>query len=238
MIQFFAPDIEKDLSLPPEESSHCCKVLRKRVGEIISVTDGRGGRYSCEIISDSPKKTEVRIIEKIEVPKGWRGEIVLAVAPTKNADRMSWLVEKSVEIGVDKIIFVDCLRNERHKLSVERLRRVAVSAMKQSLKARLPEISEMISLSQFMDLPFSGLKVFGYCDDASPRLEFTSIYKPDSGVCILIGPEGDFSAGEVETLRCKGFSAVTFGDMRLRTETAAFYGLTAVHVIDSMTQCQ
>lgn len=234
MIQFYSPDIESTLVLPAEESLHCSRVLRKKEGDEIFVTDGKGSRFECVVEKADPKKTTVRILNKISEPKGWRNRITVAVAPTKNIDRMSWLVEKAVEIGVDDIVFVDCRRNERHKLSVDRLRRVAVSAMKQSLKTVLPQMGEMMSLKDLLNQNNGGGKFFGYCDENTERKNFASDYTKGSDVVILIGPEGDFSPEEVELLKESGFIPVTFGESRLRTETAALFGINAVHVLNSL----
>ena len=234
MIQFYAPDIETTLTLPAEESLHCSRVLRKKQGDTIFITDGKGNCFECEVQNPDPRATTVQILKKETRGNHWRPRIVLAVAPTKNIDRMSWMVEKAVEIGVDEIIFLDCRRNERHKLSTERLKRVAVAAMKQSLKSTLPRLSDLTTLKDFVKTAPEGEKVFGYCDEESDKANFTTIYKPEEDVTILIGPEGDFAPAEVELLKNSGFTPVTFGNARLRTETAAIFGLNAVHVINSM----
>lgn len=233
MIQFYAPDILISGSLGLEESAHCMRVLRKRVGDIISVTDGRGNRFECRIAAGDAKRVELDIISQTEVPKSWQGNITLAVAPTKNADRMAWLVEKATEIGVDRIIFIKCSNSERKAVNIERLRRNAISAMDQSLKTRLPAIEGIVPIKEIVSL--TGSRYFGYCDDSTPRLEFVKEYEAGKDVVILIGPEGDFSKEEVEMLTAGGFVAVTFGDERLRTETAALYGVTAIHVINNMS---
>ena len=234
MIQFFSPDVELSLSLPPDESLHSSRVLRKKEGDEITVVDGIGHSYRCRVTRADSRKTEVEILEKKHQDKTWKNHIRLAVAPTKNSDRMSWLVEKAVEIGVDEIVFVDCDRNERHKLSADRLKRNAVSAMKQSLKVRLPEISGLIRLKDFVKQEAGGEKFFGYCDEESEKVGFSNTYKPGSDVTVVIGPEGDFSPSEVEMLKKAGYVPVTFGESRLRTETAALYGLQAVHIINSL----
>ena len=234
MIQFYSPDIENSLSLPPDESLHCSRVLRKKEGDEIIVVDGSGYSYRCAVTKADSRKTEVEIIEKVPVDKTWKNHIRLVVAPTKNADRMSWLVEKAVEIGVDEIVFVDCDRNERHKLSVDRLRRNAVSAMKQSLKARMPEITELVRLKDFISRNREGEKYFGYCDEESEKVDFANSYSKGKDVTIVIGPEGDFSRDEVDSLKKAGYVPVTFGQSRLRTETAALFGLQAVHILNSL----
>lgn len=232
MIQFYSPDIKDTNTLGPEESLHCAKVLRKKRGDLIYVTDGKGTRYECRIISANSRSVEVEILSEEKIPKGWNFELTLAVAPTKNADRMAWLVEKATEIGVDRILFLQCRHSERKTVNIDRLRRNAISAMNQSLKTLLPAIEGMVSPRE---LTIAGGKgVFGYCDRETKRRAFTGVYKGEEDITIVIGPEGDFSKEEVELLTEKGFAAVTFGEERLRTETAALYGVTAAHVISEI----
>lgn len=230
MIQFYAPDIRDSHALGQEESSHCVRVLRKKAGDRISVTDGKGLRYECRIIKADPRRVELEVEGETSIPKSWPNTITLAVAPTKNADRMAWLVEKATEIGVDRICFIGCRFSERKNVNVERLRRNAVSAMNQSLKARLPEINDMTHLKSILNM--DGEKFFGYCDSDSERSVFVEEYNPKTDVVVAIGPEGDFSPEEVTALKEAGFRPVTFGDERLRTETAALYAVTAIHVIN------
>lgn len=231
MIQFYAPEIEKTLSLSPEEVHHCIKVLRRREGDIIYATDGKGKRYECRIVSADTRKFQLEIIGEERVKKCWNYSITLAVAPTKNADRMSWLVEKATEIGVDKIQFLCCQNSERRSINIERLRRNAISAMNQSLKTYLPELSPTESIDSICRE--GSEKYFGYCDNNTERKEFVREYK-GGDVVIAIGPEGDFSLNEVEMLVASGFKPISFGEERLRTETAALYGVSAVHILNQL----
>lgn len=232
MIQFYAPDIMVSPFLGPEEAAHCVKVLRKRPGDMIYVTDGKGFRYECRILEADTRSVRLEVLSGVEVPRSWTCRITLAVAPTKNADRMAWLVEKATEIGVDEIVFIACRHSERKVVNDARLRKNAISAMNQSLKTRLPLISAMIPLVSLAAM--EGEKFFGFCDANTPRAEFAKEYRKGSDVVIAIGPEGDFDPEEVDMLTRAGFRAITFGDERLRTETAALYGVTAVHVINNM----
>ncbi len=234
MIQFYAPDIETTGCLSPEDATHCSRVLRKNAGDHIWVTDGKGTRFDCEITLSTPRKVEVEIARREEVARNWSGEKVVCVAPTKNMDRMEWLVEKAVETGVDRIIPVICDRSERRQIKRERLEKIAVSAMKQSLKTHLPEIGEAVTFRELLDQDFGGLTVMGYCDDNTERRSFASLYRPNEPVRILIGPEGDFSPGEVRQALEKGIQPVTFGRERLRTETAALAALHTTHVVDEL----
>lgn len=229
MIQFYAPDIAESKRLDGEESSHCIRVLRKKEGDTIFVTDGKGTRFECRIVKADPRGAELELLNMQTVIKSWSNKITLAVAPTKNADRMSWLVEKATEIGVDRICFIKCKNSERKNINIGRLRRNAISAMNQSLKTLLPEINEMTDIKSI--LKEDGEKYFGYCDSDSERSIFAKDFTPGTDVIIAIGPEGDFSEEEVKSLKSAGYKPVTFGDERLRTETAAIYSITAVHVI-------
>ena len=135
MIQFYAPDIERTLTLPESDSQHCIRVLRRTVGDTVNVIDGRGNAFICRLVDAHPKHAAVEIVEKTRVTKPWNGEITIAVAPTKLMDRMEWMVEKLTEIGVDRIVPLLCEHSERKEIKIERLEKTAISAMKQSLKA-------------------------------------------------------------------------------------------------------
>lgn len=234
MIRFYAPDIRNKAELPEVESGHCCRVLRMKAGDVVNVVDGRGFAYECVISDAHPKHTQLEIISEKEEPKYWKERIVLAVAPTKNIDRIEWLLEKAVEIGVDEIVLLKCSRSERKNVNCERLEKIIVSAMKQSLKAQMPEFRGMMDFSSFIKDCDTPNKFVGYCDSSLERKSFSAEYKGNSDVAILIGPEGDFTPDEIALALNSGFEAVTFGDTRLRTETAALYAVTAVHVIDSL----
>lgn len=234
MIRFYAPEIEQRPVLPEVESGHCVRVLRKRPGDEIEVVDGRGNLFRCQLVSDSPKGAAVQITAREPLPKVWTPEITVAVAPTKHADRMEWLVEKLVELGIDRFVPLRCERSERKELKRERIEKIAVSAMKQSLKAVLPRIDETTSLRDFLsEMKRSHAQRFvGYCDAETPRILLPKAYVPGSDAVILIGPEGDFSPSEITSCLDAGFQAVTMGDNRLRTETAALMGVATVHTLN------
>lgn len=238
MIRFYAPDIETDTSLPEVESGHCCRVLRMKEGDTIHAVDGKGFAYECVITDANPKKTELDIISRSEEKRHWEPRITLAVAPTKNIDRMEWLLEKATEIGIDRIIFLKCARSERKDIKNDRLNKILVSAMKQSMKATLPEFCGMKTLKEFIkDLDSSKdeiIKIMGYCSEKFPRKELVNVYEQGKDVTLLIGPEGDFSPEEVEMSVKAGFIPATFGNTRLRTETAALYALATIHVINAL----
>lgn len=234
MIRFYAPDIEQKQQLPADESAHAVRVLRRRPGDEVEVVDGRGNLYRCRLVTDDHRGAVVEIVEKEALPKVWKPYITIAVAPTKHADRMEWLVEKLVEIGVDRIVPLRCRRSERKEIKPERLERIAVSAMKQSLKAILPRINATTSLKDFLaEAPTEGQQRFaGYCDADTPRRLLAQAYKPGSDVNILIGPEGDFDPEEIAAAIAAGYIPVTMGDNRLRTETAALVGCDTIHIVN------
>ncbi|MCM1292144.1 MAG: 16S rRNA (uracil(1498)-N(3))-methyltransferase [Bacteroides sp.] len=236
MIQFYAPDIESTLTLPQSDSQHAVRVLRIAAGDNIEVIDGRGHRFTCVMVDPHPKHAAVEIITKIDMPLSWRQQIVAAVAPTKHMDRMEWMVEKLTEIGVNRIIPLLCRRSERKEIKTERLEKIAVSAMKQSLKSVLPIVSPMTPLPQ-VATQFPALQKFvAYCDANTERVDLAKAYRAFADACILIGPEGDFAPEEISMLLDNGWQPVTLGDNRLRTETAALTAVDTFHIIDQLNQ--
>lgn len=231
MIQFYAPDIEKTLTLPESDSGHAVRVLRMRSGDEMQVIDGKGNIFKCVLEDAHPKHVGVSIVDKQYLSNHWRCKIELAVAPTKHIDRMEWLVEKVVEIGVDRIIPLRCDRSERKEIKHERLQKIAVSAMKQSLKTVLPQVEEMMPIKIYLSENFNGLKYFCYCDSNIPRVIMSKDYRASQNVRILIGPEGDFSASEADYAQKSGYIPVSLGESRLRTETAGIFALTQIHTL-------
>ncbi len=236
MIRFYAPRILTDGTLPESDSAHCVRVLRMREGDEIEVVDGRGGLHRCRIVGAHSKHTAVEVTESVSLPKVWRGSINIAIAPTKHNDRMEWLVEKLVEIGVDRITPLRCRYSERKDINVERLEKIAVSAMKQSLKAVLPQIDPMTPYGAYLDSTRSGQRFIAYCDPSVPRLLMAREYRPFEDTTILIGPEGDFSPEEIRRALDEGWRPVSLGDNRLRTETAALVACDTCHIINQLQQ--
>lgn len=234
MIQFFAPDIQESNQLPEVESQHCIKVLRMKQGDKIFVTDGKGYRYSCTIIDPNPKHVYLNINSKEFIPNHWNEQITIAIAPTKNMDRMEWFAEKSTEIGINAIIPIKCSHSERKELKIERINKILVSATKQSLKTTIPQLSEMIKFAEFVKQPFDGQKFIAYCDESIEKKNFIKEYIASNNVLILIGPEGDFTPEEVSLAIENGFIPVTFGNSRLRTETAALFAVAAIQTINQL----
>ncbi len=237
MIQFYAPDIANSLILPEDDARHCLRVLRKSVGDEVEVVDGHGSRHTCRLTSDNPRKATVEIVRTVSVPLSWTTEITVAVAPTKNMDRMEWLVEKLTEIGVNRIVPLLCRHSERKEVKVERLQRIAVSAMKQSLKATLPEIWPMTPLSDAIAEINAEAKYIAYCDKSIPRNLLAKVYDPEVKSCIvLIGPEGDFDREEIKAAFEQGYMPISLGDNRLRTETAALCACDIIHIINQRSK--
>ena len=229
---FYAPDIESTLVLPEEESGHCVRVLRLAEGDEIMITDGNGNFYLASITNAHPKHCQVEITSSWQQEKPWDAYIHIAVAPTKNMDRMEWFAEKATEIGIDEITCLNCRFSERKEVKTARLEKILVSAMKQSQKALLPQLNGMTDFKQFVRQPFNGRKFIAHCEEGEKPL-IKSIYRPGENVLILIGPEGDFSPEEIKSAEENGFEAISLGKSRLRTETAA---LTACHTIHVLNQ--
>lgn len=218
MASFFDSTIrteEKSHILSEEESKHACKVLRLKENDLIEILDGRGKIITCRIQDANPRKCEVEIIEfkQIEAPTY---ELHLAIAPTKNADRIEWFIEKATEIGATEFTFLNCKNSERSKVNAERIQRILVSAMKQSQRAFLPKFNGLIDFKRFLERFPSGC--IAYCGEHS-KSRLSEVLNP-TNCPVLIGPEGDFSHEEVTNAVKSGYKAVTFGTNRLRTETA------------------
>lgn len=225
---FYQPNFDHiNPVLDPEESRHATKVLRLVAGKEITVTDGKGSFYDCEIIEVHQKRTRLRIVKTTQLPRSTTYKHI-AIAPTKNLDRIEWFVEKAVEFGVDELSFILCHNSERKVLKTERLEKKAISAMKQSLKAYLPKINELQKFRSFMAHIKADVKHIAFVDFENPDLLSANIQSNKNNL-VLIGPEGDFTTEEVTIAIDAGFKKVSLGDARLRTETA---GLAAVHLLN------
>lgn len=226
---FYEPNIKKVQILSEEDSKHCIKVLRLSAGEVIHIVDGIGGMFTCKIQKADVKKCEVKIIEEqLEFGKT-EFYLHLAIAPTKNSDRLEWMIEKCVEIGIHEISLIQTKHSERKHQRVDRLEKLAISAMKQSLKAYLPKINEIVLFEDFIKKNQSTQKFIAHLDKKAQPLQHILQSKTD--YCILIGPEGDFTNEEVELAKSADYQVVTLGNSRLRTETA---GLVATTIINSI----
>lgn len=230
---FYTPDISGTrYTLQEDESKHCVRVLRLKIGEEIHLVDGKGGYYKAKILFDNPKACQLEVFETEHDFAKRPYYFHLAIAPTKNTDRIEWLLEKAVEIGIDEFTPLICDHSERRHISVDRLERIAISAMKQSLKAYLPKINEAISFKKIIEQNYEGQKFIAHCINESEPVfrkeSLQKVYKEENRAICLIGPEGDFSPEEVKLAVEKGFQGVSLGTSRLRTETA---GLVACHTV-------
>jgi 16S rRNA (uracil1498-N3)-methyltransferase len=213
-------------SFDKEESKHIVKVLRKKEGDKIYITNGLGYFFESEIIIASEKKCEVKITkESYKQPDSFYTHI--AVAPTKMNDRMDWFLEKATEIGIHEITPIICDHSERKVYKIDRAEKIIQAAMKQSLHYYLPKINEPILLSQFVKSNFEGQRFIAHCEETDKK-SFQKTIAKNEKVTILIGPEGDFSTKEINLALANHFIPVTLGNTRLRTETAA---LVACHTL-------
>jgi len=218
---FYISNLDSDLvELPKEESQHCTRVLRLTNGDEIHLADGNGQMCRASIVNADGKACLVRITDRRHEYQKRDYRLHIAVAPTKNLSRMEWFLEKAVEIGIDELTPLVCAHSERDTLKVERLEKIAVSAMKQSLKAYKPTINEPVNINKFLQTPDDGQKFIAYCD-GDTRVSLKEAYTPHSNAVVLIGPEGDFSATEIGAAFAAGYKPITLGNSRLRTETAA-----------------
>ncbi len=233
---FYNKDIPPEgyCTLDAEESRHAVRVLRLREGDSIHVTDGRGNLYLCNIVDADDRACVVESVSTCNSQLATLN-LHLAVAPTKNPSRMEWLVEKAVEIGVGEITLLDCDHSERTFLKTERLEKLAVSAMKQSLHTLLPAIHPAVRLSDWIstfNFQPTTQKLIAHCEADQPRTPLAAALQPGCDAVVLIGPEGDFSSDEIALAQEKGFVPVSLGPSRLRTETAAIYAVTAFNLIN------
>ncbi|MCC6600626.1 MAG: 16S rRNA (uracil(1498)-N(3))-methyltransferase [Crocinitomicaceae bacterium] len=211
---------------PEEEEIRHLKALRIREGETVYVTNGRGTLYSC---SASIWKKDVQLtVTKSDFIAPRKPSLTIAIAPTKNTDRLEWFVEKSVEIGIEQIYLIECENSERPRMKTERLERIAVSAMKQSEKCYLPMIHPLLTFSDWMSIQIQGQKMIAHCHPENKE-PMKDVLKSGTNAVICIGPEGDFSPKEISLAQTREFIPVSLGNSRLRTETA---GVVAVHTFE------
>lgn len=230
---FYAPNIQRtDYYFSETESKHAIRVLRLSKGDGIQLIDGKGNFYEAQIIDAHPKKCRIEITKKI--PEfGKRNHFLhLAVAPTKNNDRFEWFLEKATEIGIDEITPILCDHSERKSIKNERLEKVIISAMKQSLNSYLPKLNPLTPLNNLLNSEFDGKRFIAHCYEQDKRQLKDELAESLSNM-ILIGPEGDFSEEEVNLAIEKKFVPVSLGNSRLRTETAAIVACHTVNLLKS-----
>jgi 16S rRNA (uracil1498-N3)-methyltransferase len=220
------------LTLDAEEARHITKVLRKRPGDEIEITDGKGNLAIAKIIQIDPKSCRIEV-SKIEFFEKNGARLHIAVSPTKNPERMEWLLEKAVEVGVDEFHFPITSRTERVKFKEERLEKIAVSALKQSKSLYKAQINPPIDFASFLkNLTQNTERFIAWLGEEEPGPHLFQAMSKDKDVLILIGPEGDFSEDEVKMAKTYNFKEVSLGDSRLRTETAALYSCIAFALIN------
>lgn len=227
---FYNPHIEsstKHFTFDKIESRHIVKVLRKTEGDFLNLTNGKGILFKAQIVIANEKKCLVDIVSEEKKSKPWNYYLHIAIAPTKNNDRLEWFLEKATEIGVDEITPIICDHSERKIIKKERLEKVVISAMKQSLKFNLPKLNDTISFSQFVNQDNKGDLFIAHCEETDKK-SLKSQLVSNQNLTIFIGPEGDFSTKEIALALENKFIAVTLGESRLRTETA---GVSAVHSV-------
>lgn len=229
---FYTPDIATTLELPRDEAAHALRVLRLTEGTEVMLTDGKGSFYRAEIDIISGKRCYMRIVETITSEPMWKGHLHLAMAPTKNMDRIEWFAEKATEIGFDELTFLDCRFSERKVVKTERVEKILVSAMKQSLKPTLPILNGMTPFDKFINYRFGGKKFIAHCYDGD-KLPLMQALQCGEDALVLIGPEGDFSPEEVQKAIDNGFQPITLGRSRLRTETAALVAVHTMNLVNS-----
>ncbi|MBU8893748.1 MAG: 16S rRNA (uracil(1498)-N(3))-methyltransferase [Bacteroidales bacterium] len=227
---FYTPDIsEETYTLDEIESKHCIKVLRLNTGDQIELIDGKGTFYEAKIIDPNPKKCKIEITKTIKEFGKRNHYLHIAIAPTKNMDRFEWFLEKATEIGVDEITPILCDRSERKIIKLERLEKIIISAVKQSIKAYKPKLNSLTNYSDFVKLNFNGSKYIAHCEENEKQSLKTS-YKTGNNALILIGPEGDFSTKEIELAKILNFHEISLGQSRLRTETAGLVACLTINL--------
>lgn len=225
---FYVPDAATATELPSDEAMHALRVLRLKAGDEMMLMDGNGNYYRAEVTLAHTKHCMYEIREAIPQESQWSGHLHLAIAPTKMMERMEWMLEKAVEVGVDEISFLNCQFSERRLVKLPRMEKIMISAVKQSHKAWITRLNEMKSFGDFISQPYQGRKYIAHCYEEIPRSYlFDELRKPadTDDALVLVGPEGDFSIEEVREALAQGFISVHLGTSRLRTETA---GLSAV----------
>jgi 16S rRNA (uracil1498-N3)-methyltransferase len=231
---FYNPNLDNSaaqFTLSPEESKHIIKVLRKKEGDILHITNGKGYLFEAKIMVADPKKCMAQIIDtdKKHRKMYW---FHLVVAPTKMNDRFEWLLEKATEIGVNEITPIICENSERKVIKKERMEKVLLSAMKQSLQTYLPKLNDAITYDEFIAKNQEGLLFIAHCEDEE-KVDLKRRVAADKDITVLIGPEGDFSKNEIKQAYEKGFLPVSLGENRLRTETAAIVACATVNMINN-----
>ncbi len=223
---------DKQFTFDKTESRHIVRVLRKKIGDQLYITNGKGILCVAEITIANDKKCLITIISILQKAKPWNYHLHIAIAPTKNIDRFEWFLEKATEIGIDEITPLLCNHSERKVIKTERLEKVIEAAMKQSLKFHLPKLNPLTKFSDFINQEFEGNLCIAHCEKTNKQ-SLKSVVQPNQKTTILIGPEGDFSISEIEMAIQQKFEPITLGESRLRTETA---GIVATQITSFINQ--
>ena len=228
---FFCEDLQGPMVVLNEEESRHCKVLRKQVGDEIQVIDGKGKLAQCRILKLQAKGTELAVLNTEEKSRSRSYYFHLFIAPTKQNDRIEWMFEKAVEAGLDEITFIETEHSEKNRINLERLERIALSAIKQSAQFYLPKINPLVKLSK---LQFEKEFMLAHCREDEVKIglmERLNHWKDKEHISILVGPEGDFSVSEIKELYSKNAQPISLGNNRLRTETAGLYCAMVLNAI-------
>lgn len=231
---FYLPDAQVGtISFPEEESKHIVRVLRMKEGDGFCVTDGNGNLYDAELIDAHPKRAMANLYNPRKGYDIRDFKVSIAIAPTKLNERTEWFLEKATEIGIDEVKLFSSYHSERRVANVERFKKIVVSAMKQSVKSKMPIVEDMQPFDKLVKQSFEGQKFIAWIDD-NVKEQLCDLYKKGENAIVLIGPEGDFSREEVELAKENGFVPVSLGEARLRTETAAVVACHTIQLINQM----
>ncbi len=231
---FYLPNAQIGIiSFPEEESKHIVKVLRMKEGDGFCVTDGNGSLYDAELIDAHPKRAMANLSNQRDGYDIRDFKVSIAIAPTKLNERTEWFLEKATEIGIDEVKLFASYHSERRVANVDRFKKIVVSAMKQSVKSKMPLVEDMVSFDKLVKQNYDGQKFIAWIDD-DVKEQLCDLYKKGENALVLIGPEGDFSKEEVALAKENGFVPVSLGEARLRTETAAVVACHTIQLINQM----
>lgn len=234
---FFAPDLRESYELPEGEAQHALRVLRAKPGDEYLVTDGQGTLFETVVTAVDKRHCLLSITHEAPWQKYWRGRWSIAIAPTKNIDRIEWSIEKLVELGVDQIYLLRVKHSERKHTKAERIERIIQSAMKQSHKALLPRLVPEITLPELLQEDRSTVRMLAHCREslAPARVRINEVFTPGANTLLMVGPEGDFTVDEIQQALQAGAHPITLGESRLRTETAGLVALQWLHTLDQIS---
>jgi len=228
---FYSDNINNNfIELSESESHHCAKVMRKKKGDLVSVLDGKGSKYTALIIQADKKNVLLEIKTIDRVPNSGIG-LHLIISPTKSHDRIDWLIEKATEIGIQKISFMNCARTERKKINLDRIKRISISAIKQSGQRYAPKINNILSYKQIIDNISDDQRFIAHLEEDKKK-HLRSVYNKSKNCCVLIGPEGDFTIDEINLAKENHFHSITLGKSTLRTETAGLFVASLINILN------